>query len=1062
MADRINWQDINERFPIAGKDNDSQVFRNNFTIIKENWQLTRDLLSALEDNAAVLNGPNDFKGNEILNAVLAHYNKKIDTSRINGELGDVLGDVFINPNDGAVQVIRALRNLRLNFQGWAEDTYYQEIRLLLLTDGGPRRVDLINPDGPMYTNNPDKDDEGNYRNYALPNDVARAVIVDVFTYDAGNTVQAYIYTDYSGFLDDGTVIPPDSGTSLEDIKDILPLPNFYEQEGNKDSITSVVGQPFWEDGDNTKPTNIILISPDDIGNFYVGQKLRIWGASLADPFNNTNNVSIDGFGISAVSYAEGTELEDWGDLEDLDYAKYKLHLIDYDTGRVSDSVEYVDAGDGIQVNLANFSNSNFVNITFNRTDITKGVLVYRSINDGEYRLIDMLGPKQLGSLEAGLQYQDYGPFSYVDHSRKQSILIEAGVVTNKNTANAYVASTGVDLDILLSEAITKFGFVDVIIQEVNNSDPTRPYIVLSESYYFDTEIRIASDDTQKIQEEIDLRNESGVNYLVLNNRSYNISQLTIPNNFLLAGIGERTKIRKLSFSTDNTLSVLRFEDDTTNVTLRDFKIDGNQQNQYLRNDNTNLFENYAVHFPVSDDAILGTGTPTKNIKLVNVYMNNILGGGMYSTYAENIRLESCIFEDQGMDDIYGFSPLVASSSKRIVLDSNTFENFTAAVDVLTSDTGVITGNIIKSCGSGLAVFGSRFLTTSPNTIVGPNNEFIWGPDVYNSEFDSVNISLTRDATFISDVYKYQENGIDFNLTSTIDKPYADLFVKMYPLQKNAEGVESLGAEILFDKQYDIVVPGQSTGLTLNDFLLQDNARGKIIFNPNSEDASGIIVDTVGDTTTIRVKMLDGVFNTTEPLLNESTSDATNTATTVSYIDLSGASPISLFDDSALSREAGEFRWKIENDITDPFFTNVNRLLDNYNTTKLKETNEFSIGLVYQVIFEEYARTVDVQSAQLLDTPQINQLLILPGENWIVSVGDSIRTSGVNGLTINGININTIVGRVVQINQSLDTPQIVVEYEGSIDGSIPGSSVSVQIGAFLATRNSFVLAKGRVQ
>ena len=38
MASNITYTTIDEQFPVAGQDNDSQGFRDNFSIIKENFR----------------------------------------------------------------------------------------------------------------------------------------------------------------------------------------------------------------------------------------------------------------------------------------------------------------------------------------------------------------------------------------------------------------------------------------------------------------------------------------------------------------------------------------------------------------------------------------------------------------------------------------------------------------------------------------------------------------------------------------------------------------------------------------------------------------------------------------------------------------------------------------------------------------------------------------------------------------------------------------------------------------------------------------------------------------
>ena len=67
----INYASINENFPVAGQDNDTQVFRDNFDTIKTSLRYAKEELEVLQDSAtgaARLNAANDFQGNVITDA----------------------------------------------------------------------------------------------------------------------------------------------------------------------------------------------------------------------------------------------------------------------------------------------------------------------------------------------------------------------------------------------------------------------------------------------------------------------------------------------------------------------------------------------------------------------------------------------------------------------------------------------------------------------------------------------------------------------------------------------------------------------------------------------------------------------------------------------------------------------------------------------------------------------------------------------------------------------------------------------------------------------------------
>jgi len=70
MASNINYINVDESFPIAGQDNDSQGFRDNFATIKSSLASAKTEITNLQDNTAKLNVNNNFNQNEISNAKL--------------------------------------------------------------------------------------------------------------------------------------------------------------------------------------------------------------------------------------------------------------------------------------------------------------------------------------------------------------------------------------------------------------------------------------------------------------------------------------------------------------------------------------------------------------------------------------------------------------------------------------------------------------------------------------------------------------------------------------------------------------------------------------------------------------------------------------------------------------------------------------------------------------------------------------------------------------------------------------------------------------------------------
>ena len=78
MTSNINFAAINENFPVAGQDNDTQVFRDNFDTIKTNFSEAKTEITDLQDNSARTDSDNDFLYNVVGSVTLqdAYLRKK--------------------------------------------------------------------------------------------------------------------------------------------------------------------------------------------------------------------------------------------------------------------------------------------------------------------------------------------------------------------------------------------------------------------------------------------------------------------------------------------------------------------------------------------------------------------------------------------------------------------------------------------------------------------------------------------------------------------------------------------------------------------------------------------------------------------------------------------------------------------------------------------------------------------------------------------------------------------------------------------------------------------------
>ena len=70
MASNINSDAIDALYPVAGQDNDSQGFRDNFSTIKNSLATAKTEITTLQNDTAKKNADNDFNGNKIQEANL--------------------------------------------------------------------------------------------------------------------------------------------------------------------------------------------------------------------------------------------------------------------------------------------------------------------------------------------------------------------------------------------------------------------------------------------------------------------------------------------------------------------------------------------------------------------------------------------------------------------------------------------------------------------------------------------------------------------------------------------------------------------------------------------------------------------------------------------------------------------------------------------------------------------------------------------------------------------------------------------------------------------------------
>jgi len=115
MSD-IEYTLIDENYPIAGQDNDSQGFRDNFQSIKVALGVAKSEINTLQSDTAKLNAPNNFNGTIIQNASM------LTNNIVAYGVDNVISTIDVNYTNGQYQTIQVGNNLTLRLAGWPAST----------------------------------------------------------------------------------------------------------------------------------------------------------------------------------------------------------------------------------------------------------------------------------------------------------------------------------------------------------------------------------------------------------------------------------------------------------------------------------------------------------------------------------------------------------------------------------------------------------------------------------------------------------------------------------------------------------------------------------------------------------------------------------------------------------------------------------------------------------------------------------------------------------------------------------------------------------------------------
>ena len=129
MSSSINPNNIDTAYPVAGQDNDSQGFRDNFTNIKTSFTYAKAEIEDLQSKAilkSALSGSsldNDMAGAEVT-AMRVTDLRETKTAK-----GTVSGTVTVDIEEGGYQTVTTAGNISLAFSNWPSSGQFSRVRL---------------------------------------------------------------------------------------------------------------------------------------------------------------------------------------------------------------------------------------------------------------------------------------------------------------------------------------------------------------------------------------------------------------------------------------------------------------------------------------------------------------------------------------------------------------------------------------------------------------------------------------------------------------------------------------------------------------------------------------------------------------------------------------------------------------------------------------------------------------------------------------------------------------------------------------------------------------------
>ena len=185
MASNISTANIDTTFPVAGQDNDSQGFRDNFSQVKTQLDTASTEITTIQTNQAVTNADTDFNGHDQSEVVLKDWGQKIVAK------GTTSGSVACDFEDGNVVTVTTSGNITLTFTNFpveddASTNVYASMKVFLTKATSTHTVTLTGVSFPTVASFNESNLDSSTMSTTFP-DRKSTFVFDVFSVDGGTT-----------------------------------------------------------------------------------------------------------------------------------------------------------------------------------------------------------------------------------------------------------------------------------------------------------------------------------------------------------------------------------------------------------------------------------------------------------------------------------------------------------------------------------------------------------------------------------------------------------------------------------------------------------------------------------------------------------------------------------------------------------------------------------------------------------------------------------------------------------------------------------------------------------